>query len=309
MSNKKLTKKEKICMKEDYDKRVPIFRVKCNYGSNNVKLNVLGSVIEGTKITDQLMEFETSKEMEKILGKNIYHICDYDGYTIVGKMFNCNIGASYLINNKKLPIFYMATMYEKKFITGFIPNIYLYFVIDDKTMEEINNTPKNYINRFLSGHYILEIIPDEDFMEKFTEYIKPIIEDKLFVEELSQIKTDFDIENLDKEFYENIKIKTAKKIEEYNNLLKPHIFGSYTAPKKIINDYIKPICNSELFKDMLKAGLKIREKERQKQSIETYNFKPPKRVFNLEELKKNPDQIDILLNNSDSNSDCTDYSE
>lgn len=311
MSSKKLIKQQKKKEQEELQSRaLPVFRAKCKYGENYVNIDVIGSVLENTQLPDQVMDIETSKEMENLYGKNIYHIMDCDGYTVVGKMFYSNISVSQLLNNINLPIFYMTIMYEKKFITGFLPNIYLYFVIDESTLKEISGNPKNYLNRQLTGHFKLQVIPDDDYMENFVEYIRPITEEKIMEQNLGELDPDISVENLPEEFYINIQKLTNKKLAEYENLLNVHEFSAYTKKEKIIKDYIKPLCSNELFRDILKAGIRIREIERQKNSVESYVFKQPKRVFNLRELKDNPDKVDELLNaDSDAESDVTSYSD
>lgn len=262
---------EKANKKAESEELVPIFRVKPEYGTSFVKIKILGTVHKDNQHPDEQMEFETDKKMEDNYGSNILHITNVDAYTVVGKMFHCNINGSYLVNAKKLPVFYMSMIYERKFVTGFLFSIFVYFTVDEKTLKDIT-TPNKWINNLLAGTYTVELMADPDFMDKLTERYKK----KQSKNELTEQQVD-------------------EKLTKFKNLFKPIELGRYPHRKVIINKYIKTLCLNEDLHEMIKESVYMRDENRKGGDGGNMNYTLPKRIFNMKELKDNPDKVDEML--------------
>jgi hypothetical protein len=292
----------------DYQDMLPVFRLLIKPGSEYANLKIHGTIYRDNELKDEVMDFETDKQMIEEHGKDIYFIKKYLGYRVIGKAFLCNISSGYLLNTNKFPIFYMSIVYDKQFVTGFAFHIYAYYKLDAETIKKLNNDPKKYLNTTFKGTLSLEIIRDEDFIEKFVEFQKPKIMEKLIEE--------YAIEHVNEEITEqcmsNINELCKKKLDEYINLFNPIKLEGYLNKRQIIYKYIFPILNNPLIIDMVDAYIQMKENERKKERQGVYDFTIPKRIFNLAELQKNPNKINEILNDDVSvgtnDSDKTDFS-
>jgi hypothetical protein len=297
-STKPSTKKsKKIDKKEQYKNVIPVFRVNPTYGTNEAKIKLKGTVFVGTKFGDEPMEFETDAISKDKFGDNILYIHNTNGYMIAGRLFYCNIIGSYLLQNDKFPVFYMSVMYEKKFVTGFMFSIYVYFKANKETMD-LMTTPQKFLTSDLAGEYIIEVDADEDFLKKLHSYAKPVLEEKF----MNDAATTYDENCSDAEMnriIQHVMDKVDARLKEYDDILKPITLAKYPNKNVIINKYIKNICKNEVFLEMVEYGVKMRDDERRGDSNTNYSYSMPKRVFDFDELRHNPDKVDELLNNQD----------
>jgi hypothetical protein len=289
-------KKQLKQLKKENIKTEPIFRLKPKYGSYLCDVVCIGFVEIGAEIKDELMEIDTPKEMKDNIGDNTIHICSHDGYDIIGKMYKCNIKEYMLIGCQKIPLMYLSVSYQKKFITGFLMNIYFYFNVSDETMNEVKTDPNLYMKISLKGHFTLKIVSDDDFFEHFENFIRPSIQKDIIEFSNNNNLSNDDILNL-----------TNIKINEYKKIFEPLNFNTYPHKNKIINTYMKKICSNDMFLDMLKVGVTIRDNARQKTT--SYSFNIPKKINDLKELKKNPDEIKNILNNINDTDNSSVYSD
>jgi len=320
-NKKKLNKKrqlkdeQKAEQEKKYKDVLPIFRVKPAYGSNTATMKLIGTVINGTKYGDEMMEFGTPKEMIDKYGNNVLHICDVNGYTVVGKMYHCNLPGSFLIKNKVLPVFYMSIIYERKFVTGFLFSIYVYFTINDETMSRLDD-PKKYLTQTLEGDYKIELDVDELFSANLVEYAKPVLEEKYMLElvdndnNLDKISDVLGEEEMN-EIIRNVINKVNNRLKEYEDIQKPICLTKYPHKNVIINKHMKEMCKNKIFLELVKYGTQMRDDERRGDKDGNYTYKLPKRIFDYNELKDNPEKIDELLNDESLNrsSDESDNSD
>jgi hypothetical protein len=298
--------KSKKAMKKLYKEAIPVFRLKCEFGKNTAVLNVEGTVLKGTDFGDEPAEFDTPKDMIDEYGKNVLHVCDHIGYKLGAKLFNCNINGGFLINNRKLPIMHMDLMYEKQFVTGFLFSVYVYFVIDDKTMSELTD-PSKYINRVLTGEFKFEIDTEEEFKEKFFEYCRPKLEE-VFMTQYVELQTLGNTDGDNNKNYcsdadlakgfEQVTIQTNDKLNKFSELLEPITFQRYPNKLVIINKYMKGLFTNPIFIELAKYAVEMRDDERKSDS--GGNFRAlPKRIFDFDTIKNHPEKIDEMLNDAD----------
>lgn len=288
-------KQSKLDEKEKYKNVVPVFRVIPTYGTNEAKIKLKGTIFAGTQFGDESMEFETDDVSKEKFGNNVMAVHNAYGYMIVGRMFHCNIIGSYLLQNNKFPVFYMSVMYEKKFVTGFMFSIYVYFKANDETMKKMDK-PQKFLTSDLAGEYIVEVDADDDFLKKLHSYAKPILEEKY----MSELAVD---ENCDEQtmnrMIQSVIDRADARLKEYDNILKPIVLTKYPHKNVIINKYIKELCKNHVFLEMIEHGVKMRDDERRGDTDVNVSYVMPKRIFNFDELKDNPDKVDELLNDSD----------
>lgn len=276
--------KKKQLEKEKYKNVIPIFRVIPTYGTNEAKFKLKGTIFAETKFGDEPMEFETDAISKEKYGDNILHIHNTNGYMVGGKMFHCNIIGSYLLKNDKFPIFYMSVMYEKKFVTGFMFSIYVYFKASEESIKAIDD-PKKFLTRELSGEYIIEVDADEDFLKKLNLYAKPVLEEK-YMNELASICDENCSEQEMNRHIQTVIDKVDARLNEYADVLKPIVIKKYPHKNVIINKYMKEICKNKIFLEMIDYGVKMRDDERRGDNDTNYSYSMPKRIFDFDELRK-----------------------
>ena len=263
---------------------VPIFRLK-SMGSDRVICKHIGNVEQKDEIIDEPLD----------LNNNILNIGIVGQYEIYAKACLCNIVGNYLINNIKYPIYYMTLLYSKKFVTGYLFTIFLYFTIDDITIKELT-TPNKYINRLMTGKYTMEFVADDDFLSKFLEKMKPEIENYFMERYVEQFE--LSDEEGKARIMETVINDVNNKLNEYRNIFEPEVVTNINKNKVI--EKMQNIYNNKNMKDLILFGLNIREKERIEKSCPDQDYTMPKKIINLKELKENPDimeeKIDEYIN-------------
>lgn len=280
--------------KENYGLMIPIFRLKPEYNDDYVIVKMIGTIREGDTMQDEQMDFETDKEMKDKYGQNLLFISKVDTYTLMGKFFSCNITGDYLLSNTKLPIFYLSIMYERQFVTGFLYSYYVYFTPDAKTQAELTE-PKKYLNTNLHGTYTIELVTDDDFMNQFINFTKPILEEQM-LEEMADLHKDELVDELTmnrmiQQVLDNVELK----MKQYIELLSP-IKIDITNNKNVFIKTIKELCKNETFLELVKYSVQLRDFNRRGGKEGNFNYKLPKRIFDLATLKSNPNKIDEMLN-------------
>jgi hypothetical protein len=288
---------KKVLVTEQNKNSVPVFRLK-PMSDERVTCKYIGYVENADKLTDQPIEFD---EVNKATGsKTIIGLGKCGDYLVYGKASICNISGGYLIKNKKLPVYYMIVLYNKKFVSGGLFSIFLYFTIDDTTMDTLTE-PNKYVNRVLTGKYTMELVTDEGFLGELIEKRTPLIEQELmekYVDEFTDNESDND------RLMEKIRNEVNEKLDQYRKLFEP-IEIKTTNLKSIIKK-MRELIISDIYKDLIVEGLRCREEERKDKNCPDMDYKPPdtKKVINLKELKANPEKIDDIINRlSDVDSD------
>jgi len=293
----KLTKTQK----EQLNKLLPVFCLKPQPGNNRVLCKHIGNIDNCEKLCDIPLDIETSDELCSQIGKNTLLLASVPNYLIVGKLCSCNIIGNYLIKNDKLPVYYLSAIYSKKFVTGCLFNLFLYFTISNDTKQELTH-PNKYINRSMEGSYTLELVPLDDISKEekpqdlknsnFLNKIKKYLEIDTFKKNLG----DFEIlgEEEQVKFVENMTNEINNKMEQYKELLQPINFTTYPKKETVIEE-MKKIYSNKLFEELVIYSLKIREFERIEEKCPDISYDIPKNIINLKEIHKQPDKLDELL--------------
>lgn len=296
----------------DYSDTVPVFRL-IPKSSARLVCSHIGYAKIKDDLVDQPYEFD---EKDDLTGSNVLvGIGSFGDYAVCAKGNVCNISASYLIKNKKLPVFYMSVLYSKRFISGGLFSLFLNFELDENTLKEVQDpketedqkqkrindktltsNPRRYINRLLGGKFTIDLVTDDGFLADVLERRKPMIEDilmKKYIDEFDKAASDSSDEA--QIIMDKITSETENKLDEYRRLFQPLAVDlPFVNP---IMKQFKKMVKSEIFRDLIVEGLNCREKERKEKSCPDQDFKPPKKIINLKDLKEHPEKIDELVDN------------
>lgn len=311
-STSKATKKQEF--KKKMENMIPVFKLK-PVGSDRALCKYYGLVSKDENLFDEQIELydKDGKELE-----GIYAMGSLRNYEICVKACACNIVGDYLLKNNKLPIYYMTLMYNRTFVSGYIFTIFINFTISDESLKDLvkidtttgNVTvdPAKYVNKLFIGKYTLELVSDDDFLAKYIEYVQPTIESEFMEEYLEEFENAND--DIRSQIMEKIAARTTEKLDEYRNLFEPVSLNTINR-KKLVRKMIE-IYEQDNMRELIKFGLEMREKERIKKSCPDQDYKIPKNIISLKELKDNPDKldenIDKILEHASDNSDDSDDS-
>jgi hypothetical protein len=254
--------------------KVPYMKLKPLFRSNRATIEFAGYLNHEKELGDELIEIDMDAKDKDKYGSNLTFIDTYGKYLLLAKYYDCNILSTFLMQNTKLPVFYMTVIYEKQYVSGFLLSYYVYFTLDEGSIKSINMTTK-LLNRELYGKYTLEFVTEPNYIENIIKYTKP----------------------------------SDEQAEKFRNLFKPVTLDFYPSKNIIIKKHMKDLCENDIFKSFIKLGLQKRDDER---NTDGYNcsFKIPKRIFNLKEIKENPNIVNTILDNEEGrSSDNTDYED
>jgi hypothetical protein len=279
---------------------LPVFRLK-PVGEGRCVSKYIGNIDASEQLVDQQMEMACDGlDTSKVVNEYLYAVGQYGSYEITARACVCNISGSYLIKNNKLPVYYCTILYEKRFVSGQLFTLFIYFDFDSQTEKELL-TPKNYVNKLMSGKFTIELVSDESFLTFLLEKKKPEIEEQLMRVYMDEFNcTDDDSANMD--LMKKIEDETTEKLNAYRKLFEP---VEIAYPKKsLIISKMNELFKNDLFDDLINKGLEQREIDRREKSCPDQDYKIPKKVINLKEIKEHPEKLDEIMNNlSDVDSD------
>lgn len=156
-------------------------------------------------------------EDEEILNKQIME-------NIKLKLYRCRINEN--INLKKIPLYYISLYYERKFITGYLFSVYIYF----ENMTDItNDNLDDILNLKLEGKYYIEIQIDDKteiiYLDNYTD------ENSMMINMIELTETD--------ELKDIIKIEISKRDEERRQRFGDMQITEPRKPKYNFNELLK----------------------------------------------------------------------
>lgn len=282
---------------------VPYFRLTLGELGGRVTCKLGGYSQPKDKIQDEIIDSIDDKRKESY---GLYET----GYITQ----HCNISASYLVKNDKLPVYCKSVLYSRQFLSGNLFSCYLYFTMDDQTKDFVSGRTKEiisdgkkvvindyskYYNMLMSGKFTMELLTiDDDFLKNFLERKR----DDLEAEFMLECVDEFDGANDDEK-----EIMLSKMNDKIDIML--NVYKKYFEPIEIENPRKNRIIKAmdDLFSnphmaELIEFGLKFRDKKRIEESCPDQTFERPKKVINLRELKEceedNLDErIDEMLEN------------
>jgi hypothetical protein len=125
-----------------------VFTIKPKKKTNYIKIKYVGT-IENEKIADDLVKCMFDNKDNEF----IFPIMD----NIVAQFYHCNISDIFLLQTKTLPVMYASVLYQNKFLTSLLFNIFISFTIKTNVKSD-----KELINSTLEGEYEFSIKLDDD---------------------------------------------------------------------------------------------------------------------------------------------------
>lgn len=128
-----------------------IYQVNQTENTKYAKLKPTGYIFSNDELLDQqlVINYKEHKNVSSYpINEEVYI-----------KYFKCNNTSFFIMQNTKLPIYSSSIYYQKKFITGYLMSIFIYFVIknDIKNIKSFDQL----LNTELEGEYVIEVIVDD----------------------------------------------------------------------------------------------------------------------------------------------------
>lgn len=211
--------------------KINIFQLRAIKDTNKAKILRLGYIYSDTCYEDEEIIIDKEKK------STVKEIID----DIYLKMYKCRMTDKFVSTNKKLPLLYASLFYQKKFVTGYLFSIYVYFEI-------VTNTNKiqsleSLLNTDLIGKYTIEIV-----MDNRTEVIE-IDNFQGYEETINQL-----MEIIETEEMKNImKIELKKRNDERKERLGEIIEHKPIEPKYNFNELLKKYENGEDIDEIMKG--------------------------------------------------------
>lgn len=289
-------KDSKISKKEEYEKKkneqiFPVFRMKI-LGAERAQCKYLGNVSNENDIMDEGIELTTVPEKNPH-GAFAVKLGVFKKYEVFMKACSCNIVGSYLLANKKYPVFYLTLIYASQLVSGQLFSSFLYFTPDEDILNTLEK-PKQYVNRTMAGKYTLELLGDDSFLATIIEKKTPEVEEKVMIEYMDRFEnaTDEEKDALGTEINE----KVQKKLDEYRELFLAKEINGTPSKTKTLN-IMEQTFRKDIFKELINICIDIRNEERIKDKCPDMTYEKPKRVIDLKLFKEHPEKMEEFLDN------------
>jgi hypothetical protein len=274
----------------------PVFRLKPSYSDlenefTECDIKHVGYVSGNEKFGDEIVELTTTPSEIQKYGKNIHTLGEVNGYDITVRIYRNNMTGYYMLNHNILPVCSLQFMYSKTILTGFLFNIFIYFVLD-KAKNSFLKDAKSYVGAHVYGKYIM-ILDSENELNKNVDNLYNNLSKKFATEQLAS-------ENLEDLSEEEILNKLKSIIEEKNTFYKELMTGKHIKYFKNMNQFVNenliPIYKNKHFIDILKYALEERHKKRAKEyNAYEKEYKLPEKIHKLTDYIDNPELVDKYL--------------
>jgi len=287
---------EKSNNKNDIVHYEPVFRLKSVFsdGENEfVECDIkhVGYVNQNEKFGDEMFELNTTTGEQQKYGKYIHTLGEINGYDITLRIYRNNMTGYYLCNNNLLPVCSLQFMYSKSIVTGYLFNIFIYFVLD-KNKNSFLKDPQSYVGARVYGKYIM-ILDSENELNKNINHLYNNLSEKFALEHLSTEN----LENLSEEQILNrLKDIITEKNTFYKELMNGKQIKYFKNINQFVNDNLIPIYNNKHFIDVIKYAIEERNKKRAKE-YKAYDkeYKIPEKIHKLTDYIDNPELVDKYL--------------
>jgi hypothetical protein len=278
--------------KDELKDIIPVFHLKPKTTSRVENILTL-YIKKDSQLHDDQLEIETTPEMKEKIGENTLLLGTVNSYVMIGKYCACNIPGSYLLENNRIPIYYLSIIYNRQFITGCLFNIFLYFDIDEDTKKRLD-TPQKYYKALMNGKFVVKFVPlDDDFLGK----IRPFIEREYMIKYNDALEKCVSEEEKTK-MMEKIIDVIDNEMNEFTKILKEKSFEHKVPTQKEVYKVLNSYCDLPAFKKMVNYGLLMREKERLEDRYPDGTediYKIPENIIKLSDIKKDPSKLSQIM--------------
>jgi hypothetical protein len=272
-----------------YENTEPVFRLKPVFRSNVCEVKLVGYMDSEHKLGDEVMEFQTSPDIESVYGKNVDFIESVKNYNITAGIYKNNIIGNYLISHTFLPVYSISFAYTKTLVSGFLFDIFIGFELDEES-KKLAEEPRKCTNARLYGKFVLKLFCDDELIENF-DSILDSIDDKLIQEPEVLSKMESMSED---EFIAYLDTELTKR-KQYLTDLKNGIEITELASLGKTIDMLRNVYTKNSLNALYYAALNIREDERRKKYNAAESFNIPTKVLNIKDVENNSDYLDEYL--------------
>jgi hypothetical protein len=276
--------------KPDHQETQVIFRMKPQPHSDVCQIKHVGYLTKDQQLGDEIVDIETTKEMQESHGKNVYHLGKFKGYDIFFIIYRTNMLGSYLVNKSTLPVYSISVMYQKNIVMGYLFDVYVFFDINKESYIKLS-TLKTVVNANVNGRYIIKIQGDEELQSNRNKLFESL--ETIVLEEIAKNNLDNMTEDNILNIYNN-RIEEKKKY--YTNILDGINIEEYTNNTKFVKTILMPLLTDNNFYDIVNYAIDIREEKRRKElNAMEGEYKIPEKVIKLKEIKENPEKIKEII--------------
>lgn len=242
-----------------FSKTDVVFRMKPNPFSNVCYIKNVGYINDQQTLGDEVIEIETSPELQQIFGKNTFYYGEIEKYDITINAYKTNMTGSFVVKNKVYPVYSLSFMYKKSIVVGYLFDIYLSFDLDLESICKLKNYP-DYVNARVSGTFNIRLECDKELYELFDTIDNRI--DNYIIEDLKE--ENIDINNLtDEQITTMLNMRREEKKQFYRKLINGYNV-EFTTPKRVINEYLFPFMTNKHMKCLISLALEMRRQKRAK---------------------------------------------
>ncbi|ATZ80889.1 hypothetical protein BMW23_0843 [Bodo saltans virus] len=265
--------------KREYEELMPIFQL-VPQSDSRIKCKCVGTCQNDKlgELTDEIIETKSFFDSEK--NDDSFDLGTINGYKLYGKYCTTNITGSYLVTNKKFPVFYYSVLYSRTFIGGCLCNATIFFTFDDESVKKLDN-PKKYVGATITGKYTYELVFPEE--TDIFNSIRPIIEEEI----MKKFVDKFNNEEAQQEIVDQISNESDEIISDLTNFANHAVIDYFPTKKNALLKSFRPFYKSDKFNDLMKYCLLYRDYERIKVKCPDMAYEAPKKYTSLKELSKN----------------------
>jgi len=275
----------------------PVFRLKPQRTDDETavcEIKLVGYMDEGDNLGDEMIELETSREEQLIYGKNKHSIGVIDSYDITVHMYRNNVTGNYMFNNIKIPVCSLQFMYKKNIVTGYLFDIFIYFVLDPFKNPHIT-TAQSYVNARAVGTYLMVLECEQEMYDDKDN----LINNKIFEYSKNEIAKEIASKNInisEEEILSMINKDIQEKKDFYNMLLTGIKVKDYKSINRFAYDNFIPLYTNKHINGIVQYGLETRSKKRNNYyGAAKDEYKIPTRTLNINDVKNNPELVDKYL--------------
>jgi hypothetical protein len=284
---------------------VPIFRIKIKDArSNHCRIKWVGNINETTKLGDQVVELDTPLHKDfQVVGRHAIPIRSLDGFSLLGRLYQCNIVGSHIVKSSRYPIMYINIEYQKPMVSGSL--LQLLFSIDmDKEQKNQIKEVKNYVDLSFTGDFVRHVDCDDELTANYEKYVKEMLES----DALDKFYNSEDPDIIEKrktlsetEIIEWVDKYVANEKPEYDKIMKVQKNQTLRNITTLRDSFIE-LCMSDRFYNFLKVAMKARELHRRiEYGIEdnSNQYIVPKNVTKLDDVRQKMIENDELVLDDD----------
>jgi hypothetical protein len=283
-------KKENNTEQTDHTETEAVFRLKPQPHNKICEIKHVGYLKKNEQLGDEVVEIDTTKEMQEQFGKNVYHVGKFKGYEVFFTIYRTNMLGSYLINKSILPVYNISVMYQKNIVMGYLFDVFIFFDINRSSYVKLS-TLKTIVNSQVDGRFMCQIKGDEELITNKEKLFSDIEE-----QVMKEIANNIDMNKPEEEIMKIYNKRVLDKRNYYTGMFDGVDVGTFTNNNKFVKDTIMPILKDDDFKDIINYAIYIREEKRRKElNAMEGEYKIPEKVIKLNEIKENPDKLKELL--------------